>query len=204
VCCEVEQNWITYISQLSNYIKHLDKKMTRLENLLLEFEEELSELQKNKTHSIEKIEYKFDQLKIETLEGTLNIGLMPNGESILEDFEVANKGITVPSATTDNDEELIKRMQHHLFQFIDEEGLHYLLELERTNNEVFDEKYREMILEDIKKQLPHRINENMKKIRQNNSELPHEQIEHAVVSTIKNEIVSGLQSFIQHRPKGDD
>ena len=36
------------------------------------------------------MEYKFDQLKVETLEGTLNIGLNPSDLQGIEDFSVPN------------------------------------------------------------------------------------------------------------------
>ena len=36
------------------------------------------------------MEYKFDQLKVETLEGTLNIGLNPSDLQAIEDFSVPN------------------------------------------------------------------------------------------------------------------
>ena len=43
------------------------------------------------------MEYKFDQLKVETLEGTLNIGLNPSDLQGIEDFSVpGNKGTLHP------------------------------------------------------------------------------------------------------------
>ena len=37
------------------------------------------------------LEYKFDQLKVETLEGTLNIGLNPSDLQGIEDFSIPSK-----------------------------------------------------------------------------------------------------------------
>ncbi|WP_142296478.1 spore germination protein GerPC [Lottiidibacillus patelloidae] len=189
------------MNELSKYMKFQAEKITRLENLMVELEDKINELKKNKGPSIEKVEYKFDQLKIETLEGTLNIGLTPNGENMLEDFQVENKEISVSQQYT---QEMKERIHHHLFQFVNEEGLKHLLELERTYDETFDEKYREMIIDDIRNQIPHRINENYKKIKQKEPSLTNEQLEHAVCASIKNEIITGLQSFVKHKPKGED
>ncbi|OZM57227.1 hypothetical protein CIB95_07120 [Lottiidibacillus patelloidae] len=194
-------DWINYMNELSKYMKFQAEKITRLENLMVELEDKINELKKNKGPSIEKVEYKFDQLKIETLEGTLNIGLTPNGENMLEDFQVENKEISVSQQYT---QEMKERIHHHLFQFVNEEGLKHLLELERTYDETFDEKYREMIIDDIRNQIPHRINENYKKIKQKEPSLTNEQLEHAVCASIKNEIITGLQSFVKHKPKGED
>jgi spore germination protein PC len=193
--------WIKYMSDLSKYMKSQEKKITRLEHLILELEDELNEMKKNKVPSIEKVEYKFDQLKIETLEGTLNIGLTPNGENTLEDFQVQNKEINI---SQQHSKEMKERIQHHLFQFIDEEGMKQLIDLERTYNQTFDEKYRGMIIEDIRNQIPQRIDENIKKITQKEPTIANEQLEHAVTASIRNEIITGLQSFVKHKPKGED
>lgn len=40
------------------------------------------------TTNIERIDYQFDQLKIERLEGTLNIGLNPSDPNSVQNFEV--------------------------------------------------------------------------------------------------------------------
>ena len=40
-------------------------------------EQKITELQSRPSVHVEKLEYKFDQLKVEKLEGTLNIGLNP-------------------------------------------------------------------------------------------------------------------------------
>jgi spore germination protein PC len=201
-CCAVGPEWQNYFNQLAKYMEHQSKKMKYLENLLLELEDEINELKKNRSPSIEKIEYKFDQLKIETLEGTLNIGLTPNGENSLEDFQVENKQISMPK--DNNLKQMEERIHHHLLQFIDEEAMKQILELERTYNKEFDEKYRQMIIEDIRNQIPQRIHENMTKIQQKEPQLQGEHFEHAVAANIKNEIITGLQSFIKHKPQGDD
>ena len=51
-------------------------------------EKQVSEFTKSSSCSIERMEYKFDQLKVETLEGTLNIGLNPSDLQGIEDFSV--------------------------------------------------------------------------------------------------------------------
>jgi spore germination protein PC len=198
-CCAVGPEWINYFTQLSKYINYQANKMTRLENLLQELEDEIHHLKEAKSPSIDKIEYKFDQLKIETLEGTLNIGLTPNGENMLDEFQVENKEITVPNES--KLAEMKERIHHHLLQFIDDEAMKQLLELERTYQETFDDKYRQMIIDDIRKQMPMRIDENMKKIRQKQPTIDSSQYEHAVTANIKNEIITGLHSFIKHKPK---
>ncbi len=54
-------------------------------------EQKIIELQNRPPVHVEKMEYKFDQLKVETLEGTLNIGLNPADLQNIEDFSVPSK-----------------------------------------------------------------------------------------------------------------
>jgi spore germination protein PC len=195
----MEPIWINYLQRLSAYISKQDEKIQRLEQLLNELEEELEEI-KNKS-TIEKIEYKFDQLKIETLEGTLNIGFSPNGEEQIEEFQVENKHLSVPK----KDDQLKERIHHHLFQFIDHEALQQLLALEKDTNRTFDEQYRTIILNDIKQQLSTRIDQHIQQA-QNKGFTSDEQIEQSVVTAIKQEITAGLETFVQQRsqPNGDE
>ncbi len=94
---------------------------------------------------IEKIEYHFDQLKIETLEGTLQIGLTPNGTdgNILEDL------YTPDAQTPETHPYLHELMKDGVPQYIDsyvsEHGFH------------LSDKHREHMITDINNQLPERF-----------------------------------------------
>lgn len=72
-----------YLVKLRRYLSWQTKKIQTLEQRLLLLENQLKELEQQPRTTIERIEYKFDQLKVETLEGTLNIGITPNGLATL-------------------------------------------------------------------------------------------------------------------------
>ena len=59
------------------YIYQQDKVLRDLQKKIQTIEETVSDLKKRPSVKVERMEYKFDQLKVETLEGTLNIGLNP-------------------------------------------------------------------------------------------------------------------------------
>jgi len=65
-------------------IKQLEMKVAACEKKLFEFENEHSTDHQQMIH---KIEYHFDQLKIEHLNGTLHIGLSPSDLKNIENFE---------------------------------------------------------------------------------------------------------------------
>ena len=68
------QSWQSWVQQV---MKHMENQ----QQLINQLTQKIEQLQMNESPKtvIEKIEYHFDQLKIDTLEGTLQIGLTPNG-----------------------------------------------------------------------------------------------------------------------------
>ena len=69
-------------------IQNLEQKISMLQT-------EIEELKARPYTKIDNIEYKFDQLKVEKLNGTLNIGLNPFSKEAVEDFSVTGDKIQV-------------------------------------------------------------------------------------------------------------
>lgn len=69
----------SYFHQLNEYLRWQTERIRNLEGRIELIERELDSLKGQRGVTIERIEYKFDQLKVETLEGTLNVGLSPTG-----------------------------------------------------------------------------------------------------------------------------
>ena len=80
---QILQSMQTYIYNQDNLIRGMQKKIQSLEK-------RVSEIQNRPPVHIDRMEYKFDQLKVETLEGTLNIGLNPSDLQGIEDYSVPN------------------------------------------------------------------------------------------------------------------
>ncbi len=53
------------------------ERLRRLEERVQRLENEVEEAKRRPSQSVERIEYRFDQLKIDTLQGTLHIGIRP-------------------------------------------------------------------------------------------------------------------------------
>src|SRR3954452_17269709 len=73
-----------------------ENRIVTLEHTIQKLQEEMKQLKEKPNVRVDKIEYKFDQLKVETLEGTLNIGLNPSDLSSIEDFAVQNQSLNTP------------------------------------------------------------------------------------------------------------
>lgn len=183
------------IAQQDNRIKKLEKKVRQLEKKILEHSDS------PKTH-IDKVEYKFDQLKIERLDGTLNIGLTPgSGGEMLEDFTVNGQPqspVNSPVASP----EAIQAIQQQVQAYMQRDALPQLIELEKRYNYPLDEPYRDFILNDIQKQLDQRINHYLSDSSSRSPSANNEELTKEIVSKIKRDIVNGMEAFIKNLPKG--
>ena len=83
---QILQSIQSHIYKQDRMIQHLQKKMKSLEK-------KVEQLEGRPPVHIDRMEYKFDQLKVETLEGTLNIGLNPSDLQGIEDLSVPNKKV---------------------------------------------------------------------------------------------------------------
>lgn len=79
------------LQQMYGHIIWQNEKMYTLELLLTELRDEIRLLRSAPSTRVDKIEYTFDQLKVENLEGTLQIGITPEGVKSLEDLSVGGK-----------------------------------------------------------------------------------------------------------------
>jgi len=95
-----------YFQQLNAYIQWQYRKLQELERQIGELRVELETLKRQRTTTVERIEYKFDQLKIERLEGTLHIGISPDVGKSIEDFTINGSGVEVPGSPT-NEETIV-------------------------------------------------------------------------------------------------
>jgi spore germination protein PC len=68
-----------------------------LQRTVASLQTEIAAVKEQKGVRIDRIEYSFDQLKVERLEGTLNIGVAPGGLQSVEDFAVNGASATIGS-----------------------------------------------------------------------------------------------------------
>ncbi|WP_442599121.1 spore germination protein GerPC [Neobacillus sp. D3-1R] len=192
-----------YIRQLHSVVESQGKKLKQLEKTVQTLEEELKGI-KNKTPiNVERIEYKFDQLKIETLEGTLNIGLNPTDleKGIEDEFSVSGQQLAPnpvgPAA----------RMQYTMK--IEESILHYLENETKTIMDQYaqekriqlDDSYVSFVQNDVKKQLSNRIEFYVNQIPSAQRTPEHlAQAEQQIVKLIKNDIQKGIKVFLDNLP----
>lgn len=82
-----------YAQQVFNTLRLQAEKIQQLEKQLRDLQGDVDSIKNNKSASIGPINYHFEQLKIEKLEGTLNIGITPNEGNNLDEAMINGKPI---------------------------------------------------------------------------------------------------------------
>ncbi|MFT9597909.1 spore germination protein GerPC [Mesobacillus sp.] len=196
----MDAEFYQYLKKLHLYVEHQSRKTARLEKLVFELQQEIDALKERPPVQIGNIEYKFDQLKVETLEGTLNIGLNPTDLDGIDDFTVDQKAVNVPIPP----KQLFKRtieIETALNQYL-ESDLENIYRSAQTELGIkVDDSYFEFIKNDIKKQLSGRAAQHLQEQSSNErgSELsPH--LNEKVIDLLKQEIQNGVFLFLKNLP----
>lgn len=108
------------------------------------------------------IEYHFDQLKVNRLEGTLNVGIAPQGIPDIESLETPGNACwsvdQVPNGAADkDDDDPLRSLQNEIFGYMDSEGTPALIELESRYGVALDEAHRAKVVQDVRRQLKERV-----------------------------------------------
>ncbi len=141
------------VSYIETMHAQLYKQRKKLKELTLEVEEmkrSIEELQKKPAMSAEKIEYKFDQLKIETLEGTLNIGWSPGAVSMDDDLGIP-VGEKVITSSPPN------QWQMRADQYLDQHWDHLMSTREQTTGMTCDSEVSDWMKNEIRCHIHDRI-----------------------------------------------
>ncbi|MCR2803147.1 spore germination protein GerPC [Paenibacillus soyae] len=164
--------WEVWSYQVQQKLKSQDERIAALEAALRELTARLKKLEEKPKYTIENIQYHFDQLKVEKLEGTLNIGMSA------PELEAANNGENENGESTQNVDQLsvgegnvfpaadpidaqpdaaYQDVMGRLERFLESEANQLILNQEQTLELPLDPHHRRIIIEDIRKQLPPRI-----------------------------------------------
>ncbi len=185
-------DWQSYLFYLENIIRKQSDQLKYLERKIEDLE---TRIQENSSTNVEKIEYHFDQLKIETLEGTLNIGLSPQGVTSADELSIPNP--TVNQRTEAEQSPVVQQIQGELQPFFQRELPEKLKEFTEQQNKSLPLGFENMIYEDIFRQLPTRIQHYIRLHSENHNGIVNDQAKDSIISDLKNEIIQSIQKFIK-------
>ncbi|WP_276665987.1 spore germination protein GerPC [Caldibacillus debilis] len=189
---------IQYIHQLHAYIKSQEQKMKELEKEIGRMKSQLSDLSGRPPVHIDKIDYHFDQLKIERLEGTLTIGLNPNDLQNTDELLLGNLPPFVgkdPEKTRE-DRELAEKIEKSVNAFLDEQLETIVEKATKQLQMETDPSMTKFIREDIRRQLRGQIDSYLQSFRQKHGELPEAELEKQIREQIAADINRGVYAFL--------
>lgn len=161
-------------------------------------------------------EYHFDLLKVEKLEGTLNIGINPNGtDGNIDEMSVGQsvdappmQSMSDPSTgtTIQNDPVLYESVREQVHEYLRGDAFQALKAFEAQYRYPLDEPYRKFIVDDVKKQIDKRIRYYINKLGPEhvpgNPELARS-IRQSITDEVKRDIEKTFEAFIKNLPGKD-
>lgn len=193
----MNQNLYQVLQSIQDYIYQQDRKIQSMQKKIETLENMVTELQNRPPVHVERMEYKFDQLKVETLAGTLNIGLNPSDLQAIEDLSIPKQtGLLTPQERISMMSDLENSMQDYLNKNLPS----IIADAGQRLNIPDAGIYHEFILKDIKIQLPNRIDYYLNQSFRSKDASPEQQKQQIIEQLIK-EIYHGVSAFLEHLPE---
>ncbi|MFS0644862.1 spore germination protein GerPC [Siminovitchia sp. 179-K 8D1 HS] len=189
-----------HIQQLYGCINQQQKEIARLKSNIQHLSAEIKRLGEKPPMTVERLEYKFDQLKVETLEGTLNIGLSPGNLDAIDEVSIPNAQSPQTQALF-RDSDMYRDMIGKLNNYIDEELDQLILDTQTQSGIHLDPPFIQMIKEDVRKQISGRADHYLHYFgSQPNNEGTQEELYHKVYQTVIADINKAVHRFIADMP----
>ncbi|MHC0036754.1 spore germination protein GerPC [Pseudoneobacillus sp. C159] len=197
----MNSNYIDYIHRLHAFVESQDRKIRQLEKTVGELVEEIKTLKNKPPIQIDRIEYKFDQLKVERLDGTLNIGLNPSDLQGIEDFAVNNQQPTTSPTQLAYPFQCIMRIESSMLPNLDQTVNQVVQQYEQEHRVKIDETYVNFIKDDVKKQLPNRIHYHLNQIpAEQRGDDQQSELDTRIIELLYQDIHKGIYTFLNNLP----
>ncbi|MRG87037.1 spore germination protein GerPC [Salinibacillus xinjiangensis] len=190
-----------YSYDWQQYFKALENKIKQMENQMKELETQIYSIQERPMTNIEKIEYNFDQLKIESLEGTLNIGLSPDGLSS-EELSIPNPNNQQQGTNPPRSQPLVQDIMQELQGYFNQTLPTKINQFAQETEKSFPPGFQNMIMQDVYKQLPDRIQHYIRLHSENNNGMLNKETKQQIMEDVKKEITHSVKKFIDGNEGG--
>ncbi|MEA3322233.1 MAG: spore germination protein GerPC [Bacillota bacterium] len=189
------------IQQLQQVVENQTKQISTLEELLKLMQQEITQLKEKPSMNIERIEYKFDQLKVETLEGTLNIGLTPGSPGEIEDFVVTQNNLEVP--VPQRNQNLAKGIEADLRDYLQKNGKTKIDQIAKQQGRTLEKHYHDFMIQDVNNQLASRVNHTLNAITAESIQKGYndEKIKEIAIQQLQADMDKAFAAFIQTLPQ---
>jgi len=194
------------LQELLRRTAYLSEQLAQVTSRLQTMQAEVAALQNRSSTHIDKIEYSFEQLKVETLAGTLVIGMAGGLEGSVEEFTLGQTvkqdvklGAEGPQGLQTMSSEPFVRIHRQLQDYFHQELDGDVERAAKEHGQEADEELRQAIKKDLSRQADRRIAVYLKEL-QTKEEVDAE-LEQDIARKVKDDIRSGLGLFFEHSGK---
>lgn len=199
------QQWVQYIQQMQRELNAQERKIAEMEKSIAALQTEMKSWKEQKRIHIDKVEYKFDQLKVEKLDGTLNIGLTPgalediavNGNSLSngDDEDASDKDMAQDDKPFKPGAEMRKELSGELKQFVEKQVPKQLGQLQALHGQQLDSWHQKMIVDDLIKQTDARVDYYLQQMSPGATDDMASSIKDSVLFRTQNDIRAAVDSY---------
>ncbi|MNF83887.1 putative spore germination protein GerPC [compost metagenome] len=230
--------WQQWAQMINTVLEQQKQRIDKLEQTVSKLQTDLKILKEEKRIHIDKIEYNFDQLKVEKLDGTLTIGISPSALDQIDDLSVNGNSMNKegngpgmgamdmnpfyqggqyqgigPNAGPGTGQEPERGAPGRQGKDIQSEvasGIEQYLQfgvqadinnLEHKYQHPLDDDYKDLIIDDIRKQLDTRIQHYVNQYRSVGFKEPLEAVTTNIMDKTKNDILTAIETYISSLPK---
>lgn len=202
----LQNDFYSFINQLASQLKRHEEKLAKLEKAHADVMKTIETLKNQPPINVERIDYHFDQLKIERLDGTLNIGLNPQDLQEMDEFSIPTPHFR--KEQSEKSKVQLNQLQDKFNTYLEKELPLFIEKAKKEMGLELDESYAAFIQEDIRRQLPERLafySQKLAKTRRNLSVNEEEQeIYQMTIHDIQQAIYAFLRQFPMKGQKGEE
>lgn len=146
------------IQQLYQYIQYQQKKISQFEKTIETLQSDIQTIKEQPPINVERIEYKFDQLKIEHLDGTLSIGINPTDlKNAIDELEIPNQPNQSAQESFLHQPQFKENLKARLDQYVSKNLNAVIQDTEVQLGTKLDQNYIDFIINDIHNQIPQKV-----------------------------------------------
>ncbi|GEL78349.1 spore germination protein GerPC [Tenuibacillus multivorans] len=185
------------------HLAYLEQKINQQTSLINELNQKIDRIMEQQNQasnsSVERVEYNFEQLKIETLEGTLNIGLTPQQDLPFEQMDLPKENTNEPTITP-----MEQQIFNQLQPYINKDVPQIIDQFAAEQDMNVSQEWKTVLVQDIKKQLPNRIKEHTSKMQQDGRVIVDRDQVPMLINHIKKEISQGIHMYLNKVKENND
>lgn len=203
--------WQAWAGEVQQKLIAQQALIEQLELQVADLCEKIKQLEARPSYTIESIEYHFDQLKVEKLDGTLNIGMTAPGAGGeqppggIEQLSVPAPEVfpsAAPAITPQSEQ--YHTVYDGMLRYFDKQAVEHLIALETDLGIPLDPYHRKIIINDIKKQVPTRINYYLQQTESGNgNDADNDALCGSVLAKTTRDAKAAMLSYMKQLQTGD-